>query len=134
VLKRGRVIAFSTWPPHLCIGRIFALVGRYLPPPPAFVAPPGQWGDPTLVRERLGPAVEGVVFDSARMVFPALSPAHYRLTFERGAGPVFRVVQTLGNEPARLATFRREFDEVTAEYFDDNVVRQDYLMTRATKV
>src|SRR6266853_2295024 len=32
VLKPGKTIAFSTWPPELCIGRLFALTGRYLPP------------------------------------------------------------------------------------------------------
>jgi hypothetical protein len=29
--------------------------------------------------------------------------------------------------------FRREFDALIAEYFGNNAVRQDYLMTRAVK-
>ena len=134
VLKPGGLIAFSTWPPELCLGRIFTLIGRYLPPPPAFASPPPQWGDPTIVRDRLGAAVTGLVFDRAVMLFPTLSPAHYRLFFEDNAGPVLRLVQTLQGEPARLAAFRREFDEIATQYFQDNIVRQDYLMTRATKV
>src|SRR6059058_3734348 len=73
VLKPGGLIAFSTWPPELCIGRIFSLVGRYLPPLPAFVSPPPQWGDPTIVRDRLGVAVTNLVFDRAVMLFPGLS-------------------------------------------------------------
>src|SRR5467141_3990924 len=32
VLKPGGTIAFSTWPPELFVGRMFALVGRYMPP------------------------------------------------------------------------------------------------------
>src|SRR5947199_8165914 len=51
VLKAGRTIAFSTWPPELCIGRLFALTARYLPPPPPGVIPPHLWGDPDVVRE-----------------------------------------------------------------------------------
>jgi len=133
VLKPGGLIAFSTWPPELCIGRIFTLVGQYLPPPPAFVSPPPQWGDPTIVRDRLGVAVTNLVFDRAVMLFPALSPAHYRVFFEGNAGPVLRLVQTLQAVPTRLAAFRREFEEIATENFQDNVVRQDYLMTRATK-
>ena len=133
VLKRGGVIAFSTWPPELCIGRIFTLIGRYLPPPPAFVSPPPQWGDPTIVRDRLGAAVTDLVFDRAVMLFPALSPAHYRRFFEDNVGLVLRLVQTLQGEPARLAAFRRELEEIATQYFHDNIVRQDYLMTRATK-
>jgi len=38
------------------------------------------------------------------------------------------------SDPARLAEFRREFDALVAEYFRDNLVRQDYLLTRATKL
>lgn len=134
VLKPGGLIAFSTWPPELCIGRIFSLVGRYLPPPPAFVSPSPQWGDPTIVRDRLGVAVTNLVFDRAVMLFPALSPAHYRVFLEGNAGPVLRLVQMLQGEPAQLAAFRREFEEIATQYFKDNVVRQDYLMTCATKV
>ena len=36
-------------------------------------------------------------------------------------------------DPARLAVFRDTYDALTSQYFDRNVVRQDYLMTRATK-
>jgi hypothetical protein len=37
------------------------------------------------------------------------------------------------SDPAGLAEFRREYDTLVAPYFADNVVRQDYLLTRATK-
>jgi hypothetical protein len=40
----------------------------------------------------------------------------------------------LQGKPAELIAFRREFEEIATQYFHDNVVRQDYLMTRATKV
>src|SRR5258705_5413618 len=62
VLKPGGTIAFSTWPPDLCIGRSFTLVGSYMPPPPPGVSPPPQWGDPAIVRERLGAAVGNIGF------------------------------------------------------------------------
>ena len=134
VLKPGGRIAFATWPPELLIGASFALVGKYMPPPPPFVSPPPQWGDPTIVRDRLGAAVTDLVFDRGVMLFPALSPAHYRLFYEGNAGPALRLVQTLQGEPARLAVFRREFEEIATPYLHENVIRQDYLMTRATKV
>jgi SAM-dependent methyltransferase len=134
VLEPGGVIAFSTWPPERCIGQIFALVGRYLPPPPAFVSPPPQWGDPNVVRERLGAAVTSLAFDRSVMLVPALSVAHFRVFYEANAGPILRLVQTLQAEPARLALFRRQFEEIAGQYFDNNLVRQDYLLTRATRV
>src|SRR5271169_5109867 len=45
VLKPGGTIAFSTWPPELFVGRVFALTASYLPPPPPGVAPPPHWAD-----------------------------------------------------------------------------------------
>jgi SAM-dependent methyltransferase len=135
VLKSGGTIAFSTWPPEVAIGRLFALVGRYMPPPPPGVAPPPQWGDPNVVRERLGTAVKDLIFDRATMLVPALSPQHNRMMAERTAGPLVKLVESLtATDPARLAAFRREFEAIVADYFQDNTVRQDYLLTRATKI
>ena len=135
VLKPGGTIAFSTWPPELFVGRMFALTAQYVPAPPVAVAPPGSWGDPNVVRERLGNKVRDLVFDRDRMLVPALSAAHARTTFERTAGPVIKLVETLsGSDPARLEAFRRECDALIREYLVDNQIRQDYLLTRATKI
>jgi len=135
VLKPAGTIAFSTWPPEFFVGRTFLLVSRYAPPPPPGVAPPPLWGDPNVIRERLGSRVKDMVFDRDRMLIPALSVAHHRTNFERTAGPVIKLVEVLAaSDPERLSQLRREFDALTAEYFRDNLVRQDYLLTRATKV
>lgn len=134
VLKPGGTIAFSTWPPELFVGRTFMLVAQYMPPPPPGVAPPPQWGDPNVIRERLGTAVKDLVFDRERMLVSALSPQHHRTMLERTAGPVTKLVEALSaSDPARLAAFRREYEVLVAPYYQDNIVRQDYLLTRATK-
>ena len=87
-----------------------------------------------IIRERLGAKVQDIVFDRGRMIVPALSVQQHNAHAERTAGPVLRVVEMLSaTDPARLAEFRRETDALVAEYFEDNIVRQDYLMTRATK-
>lgn len=135
VLKPGGTIAFSTWPPELLIGMSMALSVRYMPPPPQAVESPILWGDPKVIRERLGNAVKDVVFDRACLLVPALSPQHYRANIERSAGPVIKMIQSLAvTDPARLQAFRREFDALVEQYFRDNLVQQDYLLTRATKV
>jgi SAM-dependent methyltransferase len=134
VLKPAGTIAFNTWPPELMIGRMFALASRYAGPPPPGVAPPGQWGDEAVVRERLGSAVRNIVFDTGMMLSPALSPQHFRTLSERTVGPVVKLVQTLSaSDPAKLAAFRREYDAVVADYFEDNAIHQRYLMSRAIK-
>lgn len=134
VLKPGGTIAFSTWPPELLIGLMFRLTANYMPAPPPGVAPPPQWGDQNIVRERLGSSVRDVAFERETIQAPALSPRHFRALTERTAGPVIKLVENLSaNDPAKLAAFRREYDAMAAEFFRDNFMQQDYLMTRATK-
>jgi SAM-dependent methyltransferase len=134
VLKSGGTIAFSTWPPDQFVGRAFALNAQYLPAPPPGVSPPAEWGDRDIIRQRLGARVEDIEFESGTMLVPALSTRHNRVMAERAIGGMIRVTATLSKEdPARLARFQREYEELAAEYFADNAVRQDFLMTRATK-
>ncbi|HUR88722.1 MAG TPA: class I SAM-dependent methyltransferase [Ramlibacter sp.] len=132
VLKPGGTIAFSTWPPEHFVGQMFALVGKYVPPPPG-AAPPPQWGDPNVVRQRLGDAVQDIFFDRGVMLFPALSPQHYRNGVEQTLGPVVKLVAALKEQPGKLAAFRDELDSFIGRYFENNVLRQQFLMTRATK-
>jgi SAM-dependent methyltransferase len=134
VLKSGGTIAFATWPPDLFMGRMFRLVSGYLPAPPPGVSPPPQWGDQNVIRERLGSGVKDIVFERESIHAPALSPQHFRGMMEKTAGPVIKLVETLSaSDPSRLAAFRREFDALAAEYFRDNFLLQEYVMTHATK-
>lgn len=135
VLKPGGTIAFTTWPPELLIGQTFALTARYMPPPPPGVASPVLWGDPTVIRQRLGNGVKDVHFDREVMLAPGLSPQHYRSNVERTVGPIIKMVESLSaTAPDRLEEFRREFEALVAKYLQGNVVQQGYLMTRATKI
>jgi hypothetical protein len=33
-----------------------------------------------------------------------------------------------------MEQFRKQYDALASEYFEDNLVRQDFLITRATKI
>lgn len=133
VLKRGGRLAFATWPPEHFLGKLFSLAGKYVPSPPG-VAPTPEWGDLAVVRERLGSGVRDVFFERGVMMFPALSPQHYRATIEKTSGPVIKLVQRLQDDRAKLDAFREELEALVEEYLADNVVRHDYLLTRAIKV
>ncbi len=132
VLKPGGRIAFSTWPPELFTGQVFTLVSRYVPPPPGIV-PTTLWGEPAVVRDRLGEAVRDLGFEREVMLTPALSPAHYRTLFEATAAPAVKLVQALRDDATTLAKFRAEFEALIARYLANNTVRQHFLMSRATK-
>jgi len=135
VLKPGGTLAFATWPPELLVGRWFALMGRYAPPPPEGVAPPPQWGDPNIVRERLGGAVRDLTFTRSTMFFPTLSPQHYRVNMAENFGPSKKLFEQLdANDPAKAATLRSEIETLAQAYFEDNRLRQDFLLTRAVKI
>ncbi len=137
VLKPGGRVAFSTWPPDHFTGRMFALTGKYMQPPPAGApapAPPPAWGDPNIVRERLGDRVKGLVFERDTMVASTLGPAYSRNFLETTLGPMAKLVAALAAEPAKLAQLRAELEGLFAEIIHGNEQRQHFLMSRATKV
>ncbi len=132
VLKPGGRVAFATWPPEQLIGRSFVLNSRYVTPP-AGVTPPIQWGDVGLVQQRLGSAAKAVEFERGTMGVPALSPEHYMGFQQAKTGPFIRTLQALQKDPAKLEAYTKEYLELVASYMVDNVVRHEYLLTRAIK-
>jgi len=134
VLKPGGTIAFASWPPELLLGRVFQMTARYLPPPPIEIPPPVLWGDVNVIQQRLGSAVRDIRFDRGTMWVPSLSLQHNRVHMEKTAGPVIRMVEVLSaSDPAKLEEFRREYEALLSEYRSENLIRQDYLLTRAIK-
>jgi SAM-dependent methyltransferase len=131
VLKPGGRVAFATWPPEHLVGRMFALVGRNSPPPPPGAAAPPQWGNPVLVAERLGDRFAAPFFERGVMRFSALSLPHFRRFMEASVGPMQKLVEGMAADPERLQRFRAEYEALVAPYYFDNVVHQDYLLTRA---
>jgi hypothetical protein len=53
--------------------------------------------------------------------------------FEAGIGPLAKIVAALQSDPAKLAQLRAELEALISEVFEDNCLRQHFLMTRATK-
>jgi SAM-dependent methyltransferase len=137
VLKPGGRIAFSVWAAEAFVGRFFGVMAGYAPPPAAGAqapASPAQWGNPDVVRERLGAAVRDLAFERELMAQPSLSPQHTRVLQEGTIGPLAKLVASLATQPERLAAFRAELEALIGEYFEDNAVRQHFTMARATKV
>jgi SAM-dependent methyltransferase len=136
VLKPGGRIAFSTWPPEHGTGQMFALLGSYMPPRPEGApapAPPVLWGDPSVVRARLGDAVTELRFGRGVMLSQALSPSHVVAFMETSFGPLKRLVAGLSSQPEKLAALRGDIVCLAGQSFWDNAMHQEFLMTRATK-
>ena len=132
VLKPGGRLAFATCPPEQFLGRSFLLAAKYVAPP-AGVPSPALWGDVTVVRERLGAAVKDLFFERGIMGVPMLSPQHYLAFMTAKPGPFIKTVGALKKEPAKLASYLKDAADLIESYLVDNVVRHEYLLTRALK-
>jgi len=137
VLKPGGRIAFSTWPPEHAMGGLFSIMGRATPAPPPgapAAAPPPQWGDPNIVRARLGEAVTKLRFSRSSMNIPALSPKHVLLSIEATFGPLKTLLARLDEQhPEQAHALRSEILQLIRDNTEGNVLRQFYLLSQATK-
>jgi len=131
VLKPGGRMAFATWPPEHFVGRFFALVARHSPPPPEGAAPPPLWGLVPVVTERLANGFGPPFFERGVMRVPALSLPHLWYYMSASIGPLQKIVERLANEPDQLGAIRQEMIDLAEPYFSDNIMHQDYLLTRA---
>lgn len=131
VTKVGGRIAFTTWPPEHAIGRMFATIAKYVPPPPSGPPSPMQWGIPEVVRERLGNGVKDLRFERGVVNVPLLSPNHFWPLFSTKYGPMIRAIKAL--ESTKVDALRNDVIQAIAPYFYENVLRWDYLLTIAIK-
>jgi SAM-dependent methyltransferase len=128
VCRSGGRIGMANWTPEGFWGQAFALVGRYLPPPPG-VGAPTHWGTEKYLAELFGPAVVSTRVARRSALFRFRSSAHWIDTFSRYFGPIIRVRETLDDK--RRKEFLLELD-ATLNRFNvsgDNtlVVSADYL-------
>lgn len=130
VLRPGGRIAFTTWPPEHATGAMFRVLGQYVPPQPG-IPSPLEWGIPQVVRQRLGDAVEGLVFERDAVRFYALSAAHFWHIFATFYGPAIRAIEAVGAD--RVEALSRGAVDALLPFFRDNAMHMDYLLTRAVK-
>lgn len=131
VLEPGGRVAFATFPPEHLGGRTFALNGRHGKPSSA--PPPGLWGIPSVVEERLGDSVEDVHFERGAFPNQAVTVQSFLSGFQAKFGPVVLMARALADDPMRLAAWQQELYRLVAQYYRDGAVWYDYLITRAVK-
>lgn len=97
VLRRGGRIGLANWTPEGFIGLIFAIIGRYAPPPPG-VRSPAQWG----LESRLAALFPGCEIRATRQSFKFRyeSSRHWLNFFKKNYGPINRAFATLDPEEA----------------------------------
>ena len=113
VCRSGGKIGLANWTPRSFIGRLFAVVGRLVPPPPGLV-PPSKWG----VEEHLdllfrewAPEIHTTHRD---FVFRYRSADHWIEVFRTWYGPVLKAFASLPEEAQR--TLEQELRELVKAF------------------
>lgn len=136
VCRPGGRIALGSWTPGGFIGQMFNTVARHAPPPPGVPAPV-QWGQETIVRQRLSNGIADLTLTRriCSIKFP-LRPAEVVELFRTYFGPIIRAFAAL--DSTRQAALRSDLEQHWSTYnrvADDTVaIEAEYLEVIATRV
>ena len=87
VVRPGGRIGLANWTPDSLIGRMFKVLGRYVPPP-AGVQPPSLWGTEAHLCTLFGEAAAAVQATPRHFAFRYRSAEHFIDVFRTWYGPV----------------------------------------------
>lgn len=132
VLKPGGRIAFLTHKANNVAQDFFAATAKQLPAPANAPPSPFLWGDPAVIRERLGKQVRDILTEEGVSEFPMLSPAHYWKLFSTTYGPTMKAIEALGDKK-KVEVLANDFIAAVMPHWYDGKVTLDYLVTRAVK-
>ncbi len=114
VCRPGGRIALGNWTPGGFIGQIFKLNSQYLPPPPG-VLPPVQWGDESIVRERLRDGIAELkmtrAFATLRYPFSVPETVEFYRSYY---GPTRRAFAALSE--AQQASLRADLERLWSQH------------------
>ena len=135
VCRPGGRIVMGNWTPNGHVGQMFAIIGRFLPPPTIFPSPL-LWGDEGTVRIRFGAALADLRMTRRMYPFPyPFAPAKVVDFFFEYYGPTNRAWAALGAD-ARQALH----EELTALWTRNNtaadgttLVEAEYLVVDGTR-
>jgi SAM-dependent methyltransferase len=129
VCRTGGRIALTTWVSDGTVARMFAVMKRYMPPPPT-PAPrsPFEWGRVDRIRQLLGATFE-LRFEDGTSYYREPNAEVAWETFVRGYGPTRSLAAGLA--PERREALRTDFTEFHAAFSTELgiCVPRDYLLT-----
>ncbi len=111
VCRPGGTIGLVNWTPEGLIGEMFQIMGRYMPPSPAFATAPPLWGDEDHVRELFALHDVNLSFTRGSNLFAFDSVAAYQTFFEQHYGPTIKAQEKLAPE-GRWEECRAELREL----------------------
>ena len=133
VCRRGGRIGLANWTPESFVGRLFKLIGQYVPPAPG-VRSPALWGTKAYLRGLVG-AQASVAAESRTFVFRYKSPEHFIEIFRNYYGPMLKAFAAL-DQAARAALekdLHALIDEFNVAEDGTAVIPSEYLEAVITK-
>ncbi len=138
VTKSGGRIALANWTPEGFIGKMFRVFKTHLPPPPAGIPSPLDWGNESIVSQRLQSGFKDLQLTRriAAMRFP-YSPADTVEFFRKYYGPTFRAFESLpapSQEALRRDLVELQTQNNIAKSPNQTEVAAEYLEVIATRI
>ena len=101
VCRPGGRIGLANWTPDSLVGRMFKILGRYIPPP-AGVQPPSLWGVVTHLQTLFGQHAAAISATPRIFNFRYRSAAHLIEVLRTWYGPVHKALSLIHiSEPTR---------------------------------
>ncbi|MGW0158249.1 class I SAM-dependent methyltransferase [Mycobacterium sp. NPDC003323] len=134
VCRPGGTIALLNWTPTGFIGRLFATMKPYAPPPPPGASPAPLWGDEDHVRELLGDRVGDLTVRRQTVRLDRCSePLEFREYWKRNYGPTIAAYKFNADDPQRVAALDAAFLDFLGESRRDGHWDAEYLLVTATR-
>ncbi|CAL9323494.1 class I SAM-dependent methyltransferase [Streptomyces sp. SudanB91_2054] len=134
VCRAGGTIGLLSWTPEGFIGRMFATLKPYAPPPPPGVQPPPLWGKEEHVRALLGDRVTDVVSRRQSIRVDAFSaPGDFLEFFKAAYGPIIAVYRYIGDDTERAAALDTALTDLAAGALRDGAIDWEYLLLTARR-
>ena len=134
VVRPGGRIGLASWTPEGFIGKLFEVVGAFVPPPPGLRSPMAWGSEPRLV-ELFGPLANDIRTERKVCAFRYASAKHWVDFFRSYYGPMHRAFAAL--DPSRQESFHAALEELATEWNRSTrgtlVVPAEYLEAVITK-
>jgi len=103
VCRPGGKVGLANWTPAGFIGKLFGVIGRHVPPPPA-LTPPSRWGVEDYLDELFRGSASDIHITPRDFVFRYKSAQHWIDVFRTWYGPVHKAFAGLSPEKQQQLT------------------------------
>lgn len=132
VVRPGGRVGLAAWTPGSFVGRLFAAVQAYVPPPPPGVRPAPLWGDARHVAELFGDGVESVRAELRETVVDRFrEPQELLRYYSAHFGPLIGIGRALQGRPDDRARLDADVVALAREFLDRSeggAMRWEYLL------